>query len=642
MTEGRKPRQGFFRDLWREQRAGLLQIALAAVLLALGIIFEERFHKSSFVCLEYLLYLPAYLLVGRGVLLAAWRSTLRGRISDETTLMSIATLGAIALHQLPEAVAVMLFYSVGENLQNFAVSRSRRSVSDLLDVRPDQARVKRGEETALVTPEEVAIGETIIVQPGERIPLDGLVLEGESFVDTSALTGESVPRRLETGSPVLAGMVCTTGILMVQVGKSAEESSLARILKLVEEASGRKAQTERAVTAFSRYYTPAVIAAAVGLAVLPPLLVPGAAFVTWLYRALVLLVISCPCALVISVPLGYFGGIGGASRHGILIKGANFLDVLARLDTIAFDKTGTLTLGTFRVVAVLPQAGFTENDVLQAAAQVEAPSPHPIAASILAAYGGKVDAEKLENYEAVSGHGVKGRWQGKPIAAGNDRFMHMEGVPHEDTVCDLSGTVIHVAIDGVYAGYITIADAIRPEAAAALNELKRLGVRHFALLTGDEDCVAQQVGRYLGIADIHAGLLPGDKVARLESLAEKIHSRHGKLAFVGDGINDAPVLTRADVGVAMGGLGSDAAIEAADVVIMDDKLSQLPVAVQIARRTHRIVLQNIGFAFGIKALFMLLGACGVASIWEAVFADVGVSLLAVLNATRTLRFRPKP
>ena len=635
----REPQQGFLHELLAEQRHALIRISAALALLILGLFFEKRLHHSSYGFLEYAIYLPAYLLVGYGVLWSALRNTLHGKVSDETTLMSLATLGAIAIHQLPEAVAVMLFYSVGETLQDFAVNRSRRSVTTLMDVRPDLARVKRGDDLPMVRPVDVAVGETIVMQPGERIPLDGEVTEGESFVDTSALTGESVPRRISAGSKVLAGMVCTSGILNVKVTKPASESSIARILSLVEDAAGRKAQTEQTIATFSRYYTPAVVVAAIGLAALPPLLVPGAVFSTWLYRALVLLVISCPCALVISVPLGYFGGIGGASRQGVLVKGANFLEALAKLDTVVFDKTGTLTQGTFSVTSIQTKNGFTKEQLLEAAAQVEAASPHPIAASILEAYGKQVEAHSLENYEEVTGHGVKGRHNGRTIIAGNDRFMHRENIPHEDAVCDLGGTVVHVAVDGVYAGHLTIADEIRPDAAPALKELRRQGVKRLAMLTGDDENVAREVGKNLGIDLIHANLLPGDKVAKVEALAREIHAKHGKLAFVGDGMNDAPVLTRADIGIAMGGLGSDAAIEAADVVIMDDRLSKLPVAVQIARRTKEIVLQNIGFAFGVKAIFMLLGAWGVASIWEAVFADVGVSLLAVLNATRTLHLR---
>lgn len=631
-------RGGFFRELLAEQRPALIRISAAAVLLILGLVFEKRLHHVSYSYLEYLIYLSAYLLVGHGVLRSAVRNALHGRLSDETSLMSIATLGAIAIHQLPEAVAVMLFYSIGETLQDYAINRSRRSVTALMDVRPDQARVKRGIELQMVRPEDVEVGEAIVVHPGERIPLDGEVSEGESFVDTSALTGEPVPRHLGKGGAVLAGMVCTSGILTVRVTKKAAESSIARILSLVEDAAGRKAQTEQTITAFARYYTPGMVGLAAAVAVLPPLL-SGAPYQVWIYRALVLLVVSCPCALMVSVPLGYFGGIGGASRRGILVKGANYLDALARLDTVAFDKTGTLTRGTFKVTHAQPGNGFTEERLIEAAARVEAPSPHPIAASIIAAYGQRVDQQALEGYETVTGHGVKGRYDGTAIVAGNDRFMHREGIPHDDAICDLGGTVVHVAVDGVYAGYLTIADEIRPEAAAAIEALRVQGVRRIAMLTGDDASAARQVGQALGIDLIQANLLPDDKVARVEALAAMIDTRRGRLAFVGDGMNDAPVLTRADIGIAMGGLGSEAALEAADVVIMDDRLDKLPAAVRIARRTRSIVRQNITLALGIKALFVALGAFGVASVWEAVIGDVGVTLVAVVNAARTLRLK---
>ncbi len=639
----RTRRKGALREFAREQRASLARIGLAVILLWLGLLFEDRLHRTGpWSFMEYVIYLAAYLLVGSGVLRAAARNTLRGNVFDENSLMSIATLGAIAIHQLPEAVAVMLFYSIGETLQGYAVGRSRRSISALVSIRPDQARVKRGDEVLTVEPQAVRVGERIIVQPGDRIPLDGEIVEGESFVDTSALTGESVPRRAAPGDKVLAGMVSTSGMLTINVEKPFADSAISRILKLVEDAAGRKARTERIITSFSRYYTPGVVVLAAGIAVLPPLLVPGASFSVWLYRALVLLVISCPCALVVSVPLGYFGGVGAASRHGILVKGANFLDVLAGLETVVFDKTGTLTQGTFRVTAIHPHNGFAEEQVLETAAHVEAASPHPIAASILAAYGQpanrSADTDALKDYVEVPGRGVKGRWDGRLILAGNDRFMHQEGIAHDEAVCHVPGTVVHVAADGVYYGYLVISDEIKPDAAEALHQLRSLGVKRLEMLTGDDATAAGQVRRALGLDNAWAGLLPGDKVARVETIVAA--PRRGKLAFVGDGINDAPVLTRADVGVAMGGLGSDAAIEAADVVIMDDHLSRLPVAIRIARQTRSIVLENIGFALGIKGLFMVLGVAGISGIWTAVFADVGVSLLAVLNSTRILRFQP--
>ncbi|HHW08919.1 MAG TPA: cadmium-translocating P-type ATPase [Firmicutes bacterium] len=633
-----------FREALAEQKEEIVRIIVAALLLGLGIAVEERVHGTSLVWVEYALYLTAYLLVGLEVWQSAVRHSLSGNLFDENFLMAIATLGAIAIHQLPEAVAVMLFYAVGEMFQDLAVNRSRRSISALLDIRPDKARLKNGDHYEMVSPEQVQVGATIVVHPGERIPLDGVIVEGEAFVDTSALTGESVPRKVGKGDSALAGMVSTNGILSIKVTKPFAESSISRILHLVEDAAERKARTEQVITTFSRYYTPAVVAAAAALAVLPPLLIEGATFSTWLYRALVLLVISCPCALVISVPLSYFGGLGASSRHGILVKGAGYLDALAKLDTVALDKTGTLTKGSFNVTAVQPYNGFSHEELLGAAAKVEAPSAHPIAASIIAAYDHaydrKVNPQALNGYEEIAGHGVKGSVDGRSVAAGNDRFMHREEVVHGAEVCDKDGTVVHVAIDGAYAGHITIADEVRPEAKETVKALHKLGVRRVAMLTGDDSSVARAVGRELGIDEIHANLLPGDKVARLEALKTEVPAGRS-LAFVGDGINDAPVITRADVGIAMGGLGSDAAIEAADVVIMDDHIARLPVAIDIARRTRRIVYQNIAFALGIKSLFMLMGALGVASIWGAVFADVGVSLLTIVNSTRLLGFRPR-
>ncbi|MGE5553934.1 MAG: heavy metal translocating P-type ATPase [Betaproteobacteria bacterium] len=626
------------REFFVEQRRAVARLVASALLMVVGVAFEETFHAAGWPLLEYLLFGSAYLLVGQEVLRTALRNLVKGEVFDEHSLMTIATLGALAIHQLPEAVTVMLLYSLGEAMQEFAVNRSRRSISALVSIRPEQARVRRGERAEMVRPEEVRVGELIVVQPGDRLPLDGEVVDGESFLDTSALTGESVPRRVRRGDQVLAGMVSTSGLLTVKVGKPASESAISRILQLVEGAAGRKAQTERFITTFSRYYTPGVVGLAAAVAFVPPLVVPGATFSTWVYRALVLLVISCPCALVISVPLGYFGGIGAASRHGILVKGANFLDVLARLRAVVFDKTGTLTEGTFQVRSIRPHNGRTEAEVLQMAAQLEVASSHPIAASILAAAGHPTETSQLTEYQEVPGYGVKGRANGRLIVAGNDRFLHREGIAHDEAACDVPGTVIHVAADGVYYGYIVIADQIKPGAREAATDLRRLGVRRLALLTGDEESAAQEVGQALGLDDVWPGLLPGDKVARMEALAESPANR--MVAFVGDGINDAPVLTRADVGIAMGALGSDAAIEAADVVIMDDQLAKVPMAVKIARQTRRIVLQNIVFSLGIKVVFMVLGASGISGIWTAVFADMGVSLLAVLNSTRILRYRP--
>ncbi len=618
-------------------RGRFMELIVAAVLFLIGFLFNQRLHNTPYAIAEYLVLLSAYVLVGRGVLWAAARNALRGQFFDENFLMSIATIGAFFIHQLPEAVAVMLFYSVGEYFQDVAVSRSRRSIRALMEVRPDYANVRRAGEVQRVSPEAVAVGEEIVVKPGERIPLDGEIVEGSSYVDTSALTGESVPRQVGVGDAVLAGTVNTRGVIAVRVTREFGESSISKIMQLVEQAAARKAPTERVITTFSRYYTPAVVFIAVALAVVPPLVTPGALFSEWLRRALVLLVISCPCALVISVPLGYFGGIGGASRRGILVKGANYLDALAKVDTVVWDKTGTLTQGVFRVTEVKSFGQFTRDEVVELAAHAEVHSSHPIATSIQEAYGRPVEADSVTDYEEVAGHGVKARVRGRLVLAGNARLMEREGIPLEKSG-DEAGTVVYVAADGSFAGRIVIADEKKADAVGAISALRGLGVRRQVMLTGDERSVAQRVGQDLGLDEVRSNLLPEDKVAEVERIdTQRVQPKKGALAFVGDGINDAPVLTRADVGVAMGGLGSDAAIEAADVVIMDDSPSKLATAMSIARKTRQIVHQNIGFALAVKILVMALGATGAANLWEAVFADVGVSLLAILNATRVLR-----
>lgn len=618
------------------EKRRLVSMGVAAFLLVVGTLFHGPLHRTAYAWAEYLILLSAYLLVGGRVLRAALANLRRGRVLDENFLMSVATVGAIALHNLPEAVAVMLFYTVGEHLQERAVDRSRRSIATLLDIRPDYANLLGEGETRRVSPEEVRVGQIILVRPGERVPLDGEVVEGSSFLDTSALTGEAVPRRVEKGEQVLAGMINGQGLLAVRVTKTYGESSLARILDLVEKAAARKAPTERFLTAFARYYTPAVILGSLALAVIPPLFLPSAAFSEWIYRALVLLVISCPCALVVSVPLGYMGGIGGASRRGILVKGANYLDALASLHTVVFDKTGTLTKGVFRVTRVVSRNGFSEEEILAAAAAAEVNSRHPIAVSIRAAYGEGVVAGQVGEYEEIPGHGIRARVDGRLVLAGNDRLLHREGIVHD--VCNVEGTGVHVAIDGVFAGYILIGDELKLDAAEAIARLKKLGVERIVLLTGDEEAVARRVAQAVGVDTYFAELLPEDKVRKVEELQESIPGRgKKKLAFVGDGINDAPVITRADVGVAMGALGSDAAIEAADVVIMEDAPSRLATAVEVARHTRGVVRQNLVLALGVKAVFVVVGALGVATIWEAVFADVGVALLAIFNAMRTLR-----
>ncbi|GEA18501.1 heavy metal translocating P-type ATPase [Moorella sp. E306M] len=614
-------------------------ILVAGLLLAIGFIFNQQLHRTPYAWAEYTILLSSYFLVGWRVLTTAVRNLTRGQFFDENFLMTIATIGAIAIHQLPEAAAVMLFYAVGEYFQERAVNRSRRSIAALLDIRPEFANLKLKGETKQVRPEEVEVGQTIVVKPGERVPLDGEVVEGVSFVDTSALTGEAVPRKVEKGEKILAGMINGQGLLTIKVTRPFGESSVARILELVENAAARKAPTEQFITAFSRYYTPAVVLGALALAIIPPLVLPGATFSTWVYRALVLLVISCPCALVVSIPLGYFGGIGAASRQGILVKGANFLDALTGLHTVVFDKTGTLTKGVFRVTQVVPYNGFQEDELLAAAAAAEVYSSHPIAQSIRTAYGQEIDPERIGEYREIPGHGISAVVDGKRVLAGNDRLMHREGIAHE--VCNVAGTGVHVAIDGTFAGYIVISDEVKSDARGAINRLKELGIKKIVMLTGDEEAVARRVAEEVGVDAYFAELLPEGKVAKVEELQAALPDRRRKLAFVGDGINDAPVITRADVGVAMGGLGSDAAIEAADVVLMEDAPLKLPMAIEIARHTSCIVRQNVALALGVKGFFLVLGAFGVATIWEAVFADVGVTLAAIFNATRILGYGGK-
>lgn len=622
---------------WRR----IAEMAAAAALLVAGAVFHDALHASPWA--EYAVFVPAYLLVGRNVLLAALRNLGRGQLFDENFLMTVATLGAFAIHELPEAVAVMLFYAVGEYFQDRAVAGSRRSIRALLAVRPDHATVRRGDRLIQVSPESVAVGEEILVRPGERIPLDGEVIEGSTYVDTSALTGESAPRPAGVGDAVLAGTVNLQGLIAVRVTRPFGESSIARVLQLVEEAAARKAPTERAITAFARWYTPAVVGIAALVALLPPLLLPGATFADWLHRALVLLVISCPCALVVSVPLTYFGGIGAASRAGILVKGGNYLDALARLDTVVWDKTGTLTQGRFTVSSVAAADGVDAGDVLRLAAHAEAHSAHPIAAAVREAYGRPVDAGIVDDYAEIAGHGVRARIDGRVVLAGNARLLAAEGIPVPPGD-DGASTVVHVAADGAWLGRIAVADQAKPTAGQAVERLRTLGVSRQVMLSGDDHRVAEAVGRSLGLDEVRANLLPEEKVAAVEEIdaARRTAGRTGALAFVGDGINDAPVLARADVGVAMGALGTDAAIEAADVVIMDDDPAKLATGVSVGRRTRQILHQNIAFAIGVKAVVMLLGALGLANMWAAVFADVGVALLAILNATRVLKQPSSP
>lgn len=615
-------------------RKELVPIVIAGVLFLVGFIFNEPLHNTPFAIAEYAVLIPAYLISGWSVLTTAGRNILRGRVFDENFLMTIATLGAIAIHEIPEGVAVMLFFQVGELFQNYSVGRSRRSIKALLEVRPDTANLKVDGSVREVSPESVKVGDVILVRPGEKVPLDGDILAGKSQLDTSALTGESVPRTVVTGDAVLAGMINQSGSLTVRVTKPFGESSISRILELVENASSKKADTEKFITRFARYYTPVVVVLSLAVAILPPLFIAGATQAEWVYRALVLLVISCPCGLVISIPLGYFGGVGGAAKRGILVKGSTFLDALTQVKTVVFDKTGTLTKGNFRVTDVVTHNGLNKHQLLELAAQVEAQSNHPVAQSIRQAYGQTVDESGVQNYEEIVGHGIQAQVNGRTVLAGNDRLLHREEIPHD--VCTVDGTVAHIAVDGAYSGRIIIADELKEDASEAIRILHSQGIET-AMLTGDSQGVANSIARKLGLDQYRAELLPEDKVSALEEFLNRSAQTKGKVAFVGDGINDAPVIARADVGIAMGGLGSDAAIETADVVLMTDAPSKVAEAIQIAHKTLRIVWQNIVLAMAVKALFVVLGAIGIATLWEAVFADVGVALLAILNAGRVLK-----
>ncbi len=591
--------------------------------------------------LELALFLASYVIVGGPVVLKAVKGIARGQVFSEHFLMTVATIGAFFIGEYPEGVAVMLFYLVGELFQDAAVDHSRKSISALMDIRPDYANLKLGDESCRVSPESVTIGDLILIKPGEKIPLDGRVIAGTSLVDTAALTGESLPRELAPGSEALSGFINKNGVLTVEVTKAFGESTVSKILDMVQNASSRKAPTEQFITRFARYYTPVVVFGALALALVPPLVIPGASFSDWVYRALVFLVVSCPCALVISIPLGFFGGIGGASKRGILVKGSNYLEALNQVETVVFDKTGTLTKGVFEVVQVTPAAGFTQAQVIEAAAYAEGHSSHPIAQSILKAYGTALDLARIESYEELAGYGVRASLDGKTVLAGSARLMDEEQLSMQ-TVDSFGngeatgiGTVVHVAINNVYAGSLVIADAVKEDSAEAIKGLKALGVRKTVMLTGDSQAVGEHIARQLGMDEVYSALLPADKVEQIEALLAAKTARR-KVVFVGDGINDAPVLARADIGVAMGGLGSDAAIQAADIVIMTDEPSRLVTAIKVAKRTRAIVYQNIGFALGVKAIFLALGAAGQATMWEAVFADMGVALIAIFNALRVM------
>lgn len=609
-------------------KADIIRFISGAVIF--GLATALKFSNS----IELLLYLISYVIVGGEVVLRAAKNIRRGEVFDENFLMGIATIGAFAIGNYPEGVAVMLFYQLGEIFQGIAVNRSRKSITALMDIRPDFANLKLGDELKKVSPEQVSVGDIIVVKPGEKVPLDGKIIEGSSMVDTSALTGESVPRELGVGDNVLSGVINKNGLLTIEVEKEFGDSTVAKILDLVQNASSKKAPTENFITKFARYYTPVVVFSALALAVIPPLVVKGASFSEWLYRALAFLVVSCPCALVVSIPLGFFGGIGGASRNGILVKGGNYLEALNNVEVVVFDKTGTLTKGVFKVTDVKPQSNFSKEQLISYAAHAESYSNHPIATSIVSAYGKEIDKNAIENYEEISGHGIKVRAFGKEVFVGNHKLMNKENMPFDQV--ETIGTVVHVAVDKEYAGYIVISDEVKEDSAKAIKTLKSIGVKKTVMLTGDNKTVGTRVANELALDEVHAELLPDQKVEKVESL-DKEKSPKGKLIFVGDGINDAPVLARADIGIAMGGVGSDAAIEAADVVIMTDEPSKIATAIKIAKKTRTIVMQNIIFALAIKAVLLVLVALGLGTMWEAVFGDVGVTLLAVLNSMRAMK-----
>ncbi|OCN02627.1 cadmium-translocating P-type ATPase [Clostridium sp. W14A] len=609
-----------------KQKRMLLRICVSAVLLVL----LQFIPTTGF--FKLLLYLIPYAVVGGDILWKAVRNLAHGQVFDENFLMCVATVGAFWTGEYPEAAAVMLFYQVGELFQSYAVGRSRKSISDLMDIRPDSANLEENGEMRQVDPEEVQVGDIIVVRPGEKIPLDGIVTDGSSSVNTSALTGESLPREVGTGDEVVSGCVNLNGLLRVRVSRPFEESTVSKILELVENSAAKKAKAENFITRFARYYTPAVVGGALLLAVLPPLFFHGG-WNDWIQRALIFLVISCPCALVISIPLSFFGGIGGASRRGILVKGGNYLEALARAEIVVFDKTGTLTKGTFRVTAVHPEQ-ISEQELLDLAALAESYSEHPISRSLKEACKKEPERSEVSDVQEIAGQGVRVKIGGKSVSVGNAKLMEQEGVHGRE--CELTGTIVHVAVGGTYMGHIVISDEVREDAPEAIAALKQLGVRSSVMLTGDAKAVGEDVAARLGIDEVHAELLPAGKMEQVERLLGQKTGR-GKLVFVGDGINDAPVLSRADIGIAMGGLGSDAAIEAADVVLMDDHPSKIADAIRISRRTLLIARQNIVFALGVKFIVLTLGALGFANMWEAVFADVGVSVLAILNASRALK-----
>ena len=581
--------------------------------------------------LQIALFIISYIIVGGDVVKRAVKNIFKGQVFDENFLMSIATIGAFFIGEYPEGVAVMLFYQVGELFQSYAVGKSRKSIASLMDIRPDYANVKKGDELVKVDPDEVQIGDIIVIKAGEKIPLDGKVIEGSSMIDTSALTGESVPREVEVGSDILSGCININGVITAEVTKEFGESTVSKILDLVENASSKKSNSEQFITKFARYYTPVVVIIAVFLAIIPPLVIDGATFSDWIYRALAFLVVSCPCALVISIPLSFFGGIGGASKKGVLVKGSNYLEALAETEIVVFDKTGTLTKGVFNVQEIHPE-GVSKEELLELTAHAESYSNHPISLSLKRAYSKEIDNGRISDVEEISGHGVIATVDGKKVMAGNIKLMKMMDIPYFKG--ELIGTIVHVAVNNKYIGYIVIADEVKEDSAQAIKELKAANIKQTVMLTGDNKSIGSKVAKELGLDKVYAELLPADKVEKLEELFSQ-KSKKGKLAFVGDGINDAPVLARADIGIAMGGLGSDAAIEAADVVIMTDEPSKIATTMKISKKTLKIAHQNIVFAIGIKIIVLILSAFGITTMW----ADVGVTIIAVLNAFRALNVK---
>ncbi|HID1129696.1 TPA: heavy metal translocating P-type ATPase [Clostridioides difficile] len=608
----------------------LIPLIIGALVYIFGIYQTATGYESQF---SNIVFIVAYVIVGGDVLLRAIRNISKGRVFDENFLMALATVGALAIGELSEAVGVMLFYKVGEYLQGVAVGKSRKSITSLMQIRPDYANLKVNSEIKVVSPEEVNVGNIIVVKPGEKVPLDGVVVDGVSMLDTSALTGESVLREVEKGDEILSGVINKNALLSIEVTKSFGESTVSKILDLVENSSIKKSKTENFISKFSRYYTPIVVIAALLIAFVPPLVISGEVFSDWLYRGLIFLVVSCPCALVLSIPLSFFSGIGFASKNGILIKGSNYLEALRSVDTVVFDKTGTLTKGVFNVTKLNPE-GISEEELLEYAAIAEVNSNHPIAKSILSYYNKKIDLDTIDSYEEIAAYGIRVKHNGNFILAGNEKLMKKENISYSSA--KEVGTVVYIAVDKVYRGYIVISDEVKEDSKNAIRSLKEIGVKEVVMLTGDNEKVAKNIAQELELDTVYSNLLPNEKVDRLEDLYEG-RTEKEKIAFVGDGINDAPVLARADVGIAMGGLGSDAAIEAADVVLMTDEPNKISKAIEIANKTNKIVWQNIIFALGVKIIVMILGAGGVATMWEAIFADVGVALIAVVNAMRAMR-----